>query len=367
MPDRICRWGILGTANIARKNWQAIRLAENATLTAVASRNAERARQFIDECQGHVPFPSPPKPLGSYDELLRAADIDAIYLPLPTGVRTEWAIRAAEAKKHVLVEKPVGAAAAEVEAILAACRKNRVQFMDGVMFMHSARLTKLREIIDDGESVGEIRRITAQFTFRGGEDFLAQNIRANHELEPLGCLGDLGWYTIRFSLWAMKYQMPVFVTGRLIQEAKRLPKGNGAPTEFAMELVFPNGATAANYCSFLAENSQFATISGTKGYAHLRDFVLPFCGSHVDFTVTNAAHRHAGCDFLAEDWTRTIAVAEYATGQATAQEVNMIRNFSNLVLSGSPDESWGEIALKTQRVVDACLQSARQNGQPVEV
>lgn len=365
MTDRICRWGIVGTANIARKNWQAIRLAGNAALIAVASRTLDRAQQFIADCQSHVPFPSVPKAYGRYEELLKSPEVDALYIPLPTGLRTEWVMRAAEAGKHVLVEKPVGVTAADVDAIRAACRKHHVQFMDGVMFMHTARLSKLREVLDDGQSVGAIRRIVAQFCFRGSGDFMQQNIRANQDLEPLGCLGDLGWYTIRLSLWAMKYQMPVSVTGRLINEVRRNPNGAGVPTEFAAELLFPDGVTAANYCSFLTQNQQWANISGTNGFVHVRDFVLPFFGSSTQFDVTNATFLHRGCDFNAEDRTRTVSIPEYGSGAESAQETNMIRNFSQLVLSGRIDDSWGDIAWKTQKVMDACLQSARQNGAAV--
>lgn len=78
-----------------------------------------------------------------------------------------------------------------------------MQFIDGVMFMHSARLPKMRAVLDDGASIGAIRRITSSFSFCAAPDFFAGNIRARSELEPLGCLGDLGWYNIRFALWAM--------------------------------------------------------------------------------------------------------------------------------------------------------------------
>lgn len=364
MPNNIIRWGILATANIARKNWQAIRLAENSTLAAVASRSKDKAQQFIDDCQSHVPFAAKPQALGSYEELIAAKDIDAIYIPLPTAPRTEWVLRAIAAGKHVLVEKPVGVTAKEVEEILAACKKHNVQFMDGVMFMHSARLPKMREVLDDGKSLGDIRRIVAQFSFRGGDDFMKENIRVNTDLEPLGALGDLGWYTIRFSLWAMKYQMPISVTARTLSSAGKPP---GVPTEMAMELQFADGVTASNYCSFITENHQWANISGTKGFLHLRDFVLPFVGNEVSFTVTNATYLHTGCDFNAEDHTRTVSVNEYATAAANSQETNMIRNFAALALSGKRDESWGEITLKTQRVLDACLKSAQQNGAPVNL
>ena len=367
MTKQVCRWGILGTANIARKNWQAIHLAGNATLTAVASRTANRAEQFISECQAHVPFSEAPRPCGSYEELLSSPDVDAVYIPLPTGLRTEWVLRAVELGKHVLVEKPVGVTVADVEKIQAACHKHHVQFMDGVMFMHSSRLSRLRETLDDGQSVGDIRRIVAQFSFLAGGDFMQQNIRANQEMEPLGCLGDLGWYTIRFSLWAMKYEMPISVTGRIINQVQTNTKLPGVPLEFAMELLFADGVTAVNYCSFLTQNQQWANIGGTKGFVHVRDFVLPFYGSSSQFDVTNATFLHRGCDFNAEDRTRVVQVPEYANAAETAQETNMIRNFSHCVLGGKLDETWGEITWKTQKVLDACLQSARQNGIPVPV
>ncbi|MFN9956318.1 MAG: Gfo/Idh/MocA family oxidoreductase, partial [bacterium] len=80
-----CRFGILGAAFIARKNWQAIREAGIASLVAVASRDVARAKAFIDECQAQVPHPVKPEAMGSYEALLARKDIDAVYIPLPTG------------------------------------------------------------------------------------------------------------------------------------------------------------------------------------------------------------------------------------------------------------------------------------------
>ena len=76
------------------------------------------------------------------------------------------------------------------------------------MFMHSQRLPLLRQVLDDGQSIGTVRRIASQFSFLARDDFLTQNIRVSSDLEPLGCLGDLGWYNIRFSLWVMNEQLP---------------------------------------------------------------------------------------------------------------------------------------------------------------
>lgn len=367
MTARTCRWGILGTASIARKNWEALRHAGNATLTAVASRSLERSRQYIEECQACVPWPTAPRPCGSYAELLSSPDVDAVYIPLPTGIRKEWALRAAEAGKHVLIEKPVGVKGADVAEIVAACRQHHVQLMDGVMFMHSARLPRLRAVLDDGQSVGRIRRIATQFSFCAGEEFLQGNIRVSSELEPLGCLGDLGWYNIRFTLWALHYQHPTQVTARLLAERGRPDSPAGVPVEFSAELFFPNDVSASFYCSFQTENQQWAHISGTKGWVHVPDFVLPFFGSEVAFDVGQAAFRVEGCRFNMEPHVRRESVAEYSNNAANAQETNLFRCFSDLVLSGRLDDHWPRIALQTQLVMDACLASARAGGRPTAV
>lgn len=364
MPSQ-CRWGILGTANIARKNWKAIRNAGNATLTAVASRDAARAQRFIDECQGDVPFSKAPAPCGSYEELLRRSDIDAVYIPLPTGIRPEWVVKAAEAGKHILCEKPCGTTAADVRSMLDACRKHKVQFVDGVMFMHSARLPLLRSVLDDGQSVGAIKRIVSQFSFMASDDFLRSNIRVSGELEPLGCLGDLGWYNIRFSLWTMRYQLPERVSGRMLAESGTGKKP--VPMEFSGELFFPGGVSASFYCSFQTVNQQWAQVSGAKGTILVPDFVVPFYGCESSFELDQPVLNVQGCAYHMQSHPKRFAVHEYSDGMHTAQEVNMIRAFSNIVASGKLDASWGEIALQTQLVLDACLESARAGGGVVVV
>ena len=365
MSQSVCRWGILGGAGIAKKNWRSIRNAGNATLTAVASREESRAAAFIQECQGDVPFPEAPAAVGGYDKLLARKDVDAVYIPLPTGLRKEWVIRAAEAGKHVLCEKPCALNAADLREMIDACRRNKVQFMDGVMFMHSGRLPLLRDVLDDGASIGEVRRIQSHFSFRAPEDFLHGNIRVSSELEPYGCLGDLGWYTARFSLWVMNGQLPRKVTGQMLAEHGRGDSPQPVPTEFSAELYFDGGVTAGFYCSFLTAHQQHATVSGPKGWLHLDDFVLPFHGSEVAFLVENSHMSQRACDFTMERRPRRVAVAEYSHGHPTAQETQLFRTFSELALSGKTDDYWPEIALKTQQVLDACLESARNGGTAV--
>jgi len=367
MSQSICRWGILGTAEIARKNWLAIRNAENCLLTAVASRNLDRCRRFIADCQERARFDPPPHAFGSYEELLASDQVDAVYVPLPTGIRKEWLIRAAEAGKHVLSEKPVAATTGDVQEILAACRRNNVQFMDGVMFMHSRRLDRLREVLNDGESIGQIRRIVSQFSFGAPPEFFQANIRAHSGLEPLGCLGDLGWYCIRFTLCMLDGKLPVRVCGHLLASHGRPDSPSQVPTEFSAELFYPEGVSASFYCSFLAEIEQWATLSGTKGLIRVPDFVLPHFGAEAGFEVSNPVFHVTGCDFNMEDHRRRVAVREYSNSAPNSQEANMFRKFASLALSGRPDEFWGAMVLKTQQVLDACLQSAYSGGRIVEL
>ena len=362
MESDVCRWGILGTAGIARKNWQAIARAGNAAVTAVASRDLDRSRRFVAECQEGCPVPTAPAAVGSYEELLARTDVDAVYIPLPTGVRKEWVIRAAEAGKHVLVEKPVGVTSDDVRDMIAACDRHRVQLMDGVMFMHSRRLDALRQTLDDGESVGRLRRIVAQFSFEAGEGF-QENIRADSRLEPHGCLGDLGWYPIRFALWVMGFELPTQVTARLLAEGGR---PDTVPFEMSAELLFPGGVSASLFCSFRTANQQWANVSGTRGLVHVPDFVLPFYGDEVGFEVTNSVFDVRGCEFHMQRRSRRVTVPEYSNSHPTAQEAQLFRTFSTRVTTGGLDGRWGEIALATQVVMDACVESARE-GRPVEL
>ncbi len=361
MGRKICRWGMMSTATIARKTWQGIHLAGNAQLVAVASRSLERSRQFIADCQSRIPTDPPVEALGDYESLLRRTDIDAVYIPLPTGIRKEWVLKAAAAGKHVLCEKPCAINAADLQEMIDACRLNKVQFMDGVMYMHTKRLAELRRAIDNPSTVGQIKRINCQFSFCAPPDFFSENIRTTSDLEPQGCLGDLGWYTIRFALWAMNYAMPTHVIGRMLDSVQRPGSTQKVPVEFSAELFFP-GVTANFYCSFRTHHQQWANISGTKGYVYVQDFVLPFFGAETRFEIDNAEFIEDGCDFSMEKRAQAVTVNEYSNSGASAQETNLIRTFSDRALSGSPDEFWPSISLKTQRVMDACLESALADG-----
>ena len=352
MTSNPLRIGVLGAAGIfRRKNWHAIQCSGNAVVTAVATRDPVRTREFIAERQAALPFAVTPQDHASYEALLADQNIEAVYLPLPTGLRKEWVIRAAEAGKHVLSEKPCAASVTDLREMLDACRRNRVQFMDGVMFMHNPRLPRLREVLDDTSRIGPIRRVTSAFSFPGDREFHASNIRVQPTLEPSGCLGDLGWYCLRFTLWGMRWQLPRRVTGRILANGD-----GGVPTDFSGELFFEGGSSAGFHCSFLTAFQQWVSISGAGGIVRVPDFVLPRSDNDVAWEVDG--------DPVPKGET---GLYLGTTTTAESQETLMFRNFANQIRSGMLNEEWFETALKTQQVMNACLASARADGKMTDV
>src|SRR5262245_42789175 len=184
------RWGILGTARIASKVGRAIHEARGAQLAAVASRDETRAKDWIDRhTVGHaaadakLAFLSASEPVascGSYLELLRRPDIDAVYIPLPPSLHCEWTCRAAQLGKHVLCEKPLALNFAEAERMKDACQSASRQLMDGVMWMHHERTPAMQKILASGE-LGELRHVASAFSFNAAE-FPTDNIRLQREL-----------------------------------------------------------------------------------------------------------------------------------------------------------------------------------------
>lgn len=342
------RFGFLSTANIGRKNWKAIHASGNAVLTAVASRDVARSRKFIAGMQAEAAFAPTPAALGSYEELIASPDVDAIYLPLPTALRKEWVLRAAAAGKHVLCEKPCGQSAADVQEMIAACKKHRVQFMDGVMFMHNPRTAYLRKILDDGKSIGQIKRITSSFSFRMDPKTYGRDIRLNSQLEPSGCLGDLGWYCIRITLFAMNWKLPREVRGRILTAMRTDKKHAPVPVDFAAEMVFDDNISASFYCSFIAEYQNWVHISGTKGSLVIPDFTKPNNDHEPSFELNQKEVRVKCCN----------CKGRHSDSLEFAQQTNMIRNFASQIRSGKLNAEWPMWALKTQQVVDACLKPA---------
>lgn len=187
-------WGILGCANIARKNISAI-LSLNASrvaLVAIASRSIDKARAFarelgLDEDKVRI--------YGSYDDLLKDPEVNAVYVPLPTTQHLEWVTKAAEAGKHVLCEKPTAVSLSHLKDMVHACRSRDLLFMDGVMFMHNERLQKLTEYLRQPMLMRcNVKRVEVAFSFNTlqSESFLESDVRTQSSGDPLGAVGDLG-------------------------------------------------------------------------------------------------------------------------------------------------------------------------------
>lgn len=359
-----CRWGFLSTAGIGRKNWKAIYHSGNARVAAVASRDLAKAQAFIDENQATTPFKTAPQAYADYESLIADPSIDAIYIPLPTALRRQWVIAAANAGKHVLCEKPCASSLQDLRAMVDACNVNNVQFMDGVMFMHSSRMPAMKAVLEDENRLGKLRRIGVQFSFCGPDNFFQTDIRTHSQMEPQGCLGDLGWYCIRMMLWAMNGRLPYQVSARILTEGKQPSSPANVPLEFSAELLFEDNVSAYFYCSFLTEHQQFVRFCGSKGYLQLDDFVLPYLGAELNFDIANHAFQVNGCDFNMERHVERRGVREYANSWPNAQETNMIRTFSNHVLHKTVDAQWPKWSLATQSVLDACLEAGR-TGKPI--
>jgi predicted dehydrogenase len=366
MSDRVCRIGFLSTANIGRKNWKAIRLVNQAELVGVASRDKAAASRFIDQCSAEVPHPERPQAFGSYEALLDSELVDAVYIPLPTALRHQWIIRAAEAGKHVIGEKPAAVGMSQVQEMLDACRQHGVQYMDGVMFMHSQRLPLICDLAHSKQQIGELRRMATQFSLAGGPEFERNNIRVNSDLEPMGCLGDLGWYCIRILYCLMNEKLPTRVRGNILSPMQGKGSPSSVPGEFSGELFFEDGVTGSFYCSFRTQHQQWLHVSGSEGYLRVDDFVLPFRGSELAVTVGHDHFMVDNCSFHMEKHSNRFAVAEYDAGHPTAQEVRMIDAFAKQVISGQLNEDWPRWALDTQRIMEACFESACNGGTPVD-
>lgn len=344
-PRNPLRWGILSTARIGRQNWRAILRSGQNVVTAVASRDPARAQAFIDENQSETPMPESPRAFGRYEDLIACPEVDAIYLPLPTGLRSEWVRRAARAGKHVLAEKPCARNAEELSADLAACRASGVQYMDGVMFMHHPRLAHLGQLLHRRRALGGLRRVDSCFSFAGGADFTTENIRAQSALEPLGCLGDLGWYCLRLSLWAMEWRLPTRVRGHA------LTSHAGVPMEFSGELAYADGTSCGFFCSFHSPPQQWAQLSGTVANLGLDDFVHAREPDAARYTLNHQP-----------------VLEPCATDRdVAAHEVLMFRNFAAQIASGTLNPDWPLWSLLTQLCLDACQRSATENGRAVEI
>jgi predicted dehydrogenase len=177
------RWGVLSTAKIAREQLLPAMLdSENGRVTAIASRDLDRAQALADRFGAEYAF-------GSYDELLASYDVDGVYIPLPTSQHVEWTLKAANAGKHVLCEKPIALSADDIGQLIEARDRNKVLVCEAFMIVYHPQWAKVRELVADG-AIGGLRHVQAAFSYYNVDP---SNMRNQLALGG-GALADIGVY-----------------------------------------------------------------------------------------------------------------------------------------------------------------------------
>ena len=256
------RWGILGTAKIARRAFiPGVRNGTEGTVTAVASRDAARAAAYASEL-------GIPHSHGSYEALLDDHEVDAVYVPLPNAMHAEWTERAARAGKHVLCEKPAARRRTDAERMAAACRAAGVILMEAFMYRHHPQHARALELIRDG-AIGEPVFVRASFCFTFSADRRAEG---DHRLEPEqegGGLMDVGCYAVNAARYLFGAE-PVEVSA-----LQRVDPQFDVDTAFAGVLRFPGDRLAVIDGSFDVSGTQLYEVAGAKGILQVDRAYLP--------------------------------------------------------------------------------------------
>ena len=200
-------WGVLGAAKFAREHMaRAIHEAEGARFHALATSDQEKANPFKAFCPDfriHT----------SYDDLLADPEIDAVYIPLPNHLHVEWTLKAIQAGKHVLVEKPIAMKAAEIDAVIAARDETGLFATEAYMIVHHPQWQRARSLIEEG-AIGRILHADAHFSYDNRSD--PENIRNRPETGG-GSIPDIGVYAYGSVRWATGAE-PVKARSRIVRE-----------------------------------------------------------------------------------------------------------------------------------------------------
>jgi predicted dehydrogenase len=323
------RFGIIGTAAIARSALiPAIERTEH-TVDAIASRDESRARETADEF-------GIPRAFGSYEALLEDPDIDAVYNPLPNGLHGRWTKRAADEGLHVLSEKPLTADADEAEAVVDHCRDAGVTLMEGFMYRYHPRTERAVQLVE--EELDGVHAVNASFKFRleGRPD----DVRLDPSLAG-GALMDVGCYAVSAARLFLGEPDRVYAH-------KRDSRGAGVDTDLMGILEYDGGAMAHVDGSFDAPEVQRYRVEAENGWVETQPA--------FDIAADTPATLSYSIDGR-EDTERFKPVDQYA------EQVNA---FANCVDSGAEPRTGGSEAIANMRVIDALYESAAR-GAPVDV
>lgn len=252
MENKI-RWGILGPGHIAHSFAKDLRLTNTSELMAVASRNLDRASDFVKEYDAKYAY-------GSYEELFNSSEVDVIYIATPHTQHATLAIAAMEHGKHVLCEKPMGVNLDEVKKMIAAAQRNNVFLMEALWTRFNPSIRKIKELVDD-KKIGDIGYLQADFAF-----YALDREEEGRLLNPAlagGSLLDIGIYPIFLAYLMLGKPTNILVSSKF----------HSTGAEIQTSLIFEYDKAQAMLYSGLTSNSEMkAKITGTKGsiYIHPR-------------------------------------------------------------------------------------------------
>jgi predicted dehydrogenase len=326
MPDKV-RWGVLGVANIAvRKVIPGMQRGTDCLVTAIASRDGERAQRAASEL-------GLAKAYGSYEELLADPDIDAIYNPLPNHLHVPWSVKAAEAGKHVLCEKPIALSAQETQILIEARDRTGVKIGEAFMVRTHPLWLRVHQLVQDG-SIGDLRAIVSVFSYFNRDP---QNIRNMADIGG-GGLMDIGCYPITMSRWLFGRE-PVHISGTIDRDPDmkidRLSSGL---------LDFGTGH-AVFTCSTQLVPYQMMQVLGTKGRIEIEiPYNIP--PDQATRIRIDDGSKLAGANARTEEFP----VTDQYTTQGDA--------FSRAILKGGEVPVPLEDALANMKVIDALLKTS---------
>ena len=329
------RVGILSAANIGRAFVKGVQPSATVKVVAVASRDVAKAKRFAAEV-------GIPGVHDSYEALLADPEIDAVYNPLPNSLHAEWSIRAVEAGKHVLCEKPLAASASEARAMFEAAKRNGVHLVEGYPYRAQPQTLKLRELLDEG-AVGRVQLIQASFGFTLKD---GPNIRLDPSLAG-GALMDVGSYPVSLARMVAK-------EGPSRVSALAKWTDSGVDRTLIATIEFPSGLLAQISCSFDTAIHRQALIAGTEGILQTTFYNNPSPAAPP------ILHLQRG-----KAWDATVETLEVPTTNGFLGEAE---SFERLVRQG-PEQWTGatpEESLDIMLTLEALLRSAR-SGKPVDI
>jgi predicted dehydrogenase len=236
------RLALLSTADINEKLVAGARQADGVAVVAIGSRDPNRARKQAGEL-------NVPRALSSYEEVLEDPGVDAVYIPLPNSLHVEWSVRALEAGKHVLCEKPLSRHPAEVERAFDAAESAGRVLAEAFMWRHTPQAAKLRELAGE---LGELRLVRCAFSFPLAAE---ENVRWAADLDG-GALMDVGCYCVSGARFLLGE--PELVTAQSLD--------GGVDSRMVATMSFPGGALAHFDCGFdLAFRDELEVVSGSGG------------------------------------------------------------------------------------------------------